>query len=90
MASTSVGAGPEIVNDADCADVVDGAVVDKRGSSVDDLFFDVLDEKQADWLLRTGRPPVSDAVNLFHLHNTAFRAPNLLLTGVPGPKSGCS
>ena len=44
MASTSVGAGPEIVNDADCADVVDGAVVDKRGSSVDDLFFDVLDE----------------------------------------------
>ena len=26
-------------------------------SSVDDLFFDVLDEEQADWLLQTKQPP---------------------------------
>ena len=43
MAGASIGAGPEVVNDADCVGVVGGKVVDELGSTTDDLFFGVLD-----------------------------------------------
>ena len=58
MAGASVGASPEIVNGADCVDVVKGKVVDELDSTADDLFFDVLDEQQANWMSKFKQPPV--------------------------------